>query len=49
MGQNDMVDKFPNLFGQPVVFNWQVFSLPRTPQSPFIQNRDMGVCQNIYF
>ncbi len=25
MGQNDMVDKFSNLFGQPVVFNWQGF------------------------
>ncbi len=24
--KNDRVDKFSNLFGQPVVFNWQVFS-----------------------
>jgi len=29
MGQNYIVDKFSNIFGQPVFLSWQVFSLPR--------------------
>ena len=27
MGQDYIVDEFSNISGQPVVFNWQVFSL----------------------